>query len=466
VTEIPEHVLQDLKQHNQENLLRFWDQLESDQQKRLMEQVAAVDLSQISKLIKNDGKEIDWAELADLAESPVAIALNETHETVSREEAIERGEQMLRDGNVAMILVAGGQGTRLGFDKPKGMYPVGPISNRTLFQILIEKVMGIGEYYGKPIPLFIMTSPATHEDTVKYLDENKNFGLPNSHCQIFCQGSMPAVDSESGDILMSSKSELFSSPDGHGGMLAALVKNGCLERLNSLGIESIYYGQIDNPLQQVCDPYSIGFHKLLESEMTTQVVRKNAPLQKVGNFVSVDGRAQIIEYSDLPAKNAEQRTENGDLKFWAGSIAVHVFETKFLRRVADQADALPFHRAHKTVPFVDSEGQLINPESANAIKFERFIFDLLPLARNALAIEIDPEDGFAAVKNAESAETETAKTARDAMVNQFKRWLDGCGVHVEPEVDVEINPLFAIHEKHLATKIDEVNSIIEPTYFC
>ena len=459
---VPAALRERLERYGQSQVLNFWDELDVAARQQLVSQVDAIDLEEIAQLVGGSQSGTDWSELASRADSPVAIELEKPQPDISREQAFAEGERMLRDGKVAMILVAGGQGSRLGFDKPKGMFPIGPISGNTLFQVIMEKVLGRSRFYGSPIPLYIMSSPVTHDETVEFLASNRNFGIDSELCQVFCQGTMPAVQQSDGSMILAEKHRVFVSPDGHGGMLKAFANSGCLQAAADRGIETIYYGQIDNPLQQVCDPLTLGYHKLLGSEMTTQVVRKQSPTQKVGNLVSIDGGAQIIEYSDLPEEFARQTDSAGQLKFWAGSIAVHVFDTSFLQRVASQADALPFHKAFKKVPYVDATGRQVTPDQPNAIKFERFIFDLLPMARKPLAIEIADDDGFAAVKNAESAATETKATTQQAMINQFVRWLEQCGVHVEPGVPVEISPLFAIDQRELAGKL-EVNSIIEPT---
>ena len=461
---IAPELLEQLDRHHQRDVLRFWDQLSDASRQSLSQQLAGLDFELLTELYSGGQDGPDWGALARRAEKPTAIELGKPHPQISREQAFEAGEQLLRSGKVGMILVAGGQGSRLGFDKPKGMLPIGPLTGHTLFQVLLEKVLGRSRFYGQPIPLYIMSSPVTHRDTADYLAANSNFGIPVDHCKIFCQGTMPAVQQLDGALILDDKDRLFVSPDGHGGMLKAFAASGCLQHALEQGIETLYYGQVDNPLQQVCDPLTLGYHKLLASEMTTQVVRKQSAAQKVGNLVTVDGRAQIIEYSDLPAEAAAETDDQGQLKFWAGSIAVHCFETGFLQQVAMQADSMPFHKALKKVPYLDSAGMRIEPEEPNALKFEKFIFDLLPLAQNALAIEIAAEDGFAAVKNAEGAPQETKTTTQQAMIAQFTRWLEQSGVHVEPGVPVEIRPQFAIDQRELAQKI-QVNSVLEPTIF-
>jgi UDP-N-acetylglucosamine/UDP-N-acetylgalactosamine diphosphorylase len=248
-------------------------------------------------------------------------------------------------------------------------------------------------------------------------------------------------------------------------MLDALLRHGCLADAKRRGVEQFCYGQVDNPLIRICDPKIVGYHLLAGSEMTTQVVEKSDPLERVGNVALVDGRLRIIEYSDLPEEAARRRQGNGTLLFWAGSIAVHVFDAAFLERMAERAGALPFHRALKKAPFIDESGRRVQPKTQNAIKFERFIFDLLPWARNAIVVEEAKEDSFAAVKNAVGAPTETAATAQAAMVAQHARWLRAAGAQVDEGVAVEINPLWALDADEVARKVEPGLHVTEDTYF-
>src|SRR5262249_47577418 len=239
-----------------------------------------------------------------------------------------------------------------------------------------------------------MTSPATDEVTREYLAQHRWFGLPADDCRIFCQGTMWAVDDRFERILLERPDSLFVGPDGHGGMLAAFSKSGCLADAQQRGVKHIFYGQIDNPLLQVCDELFLGSHVLADSEMTTQVVKKRDALERVGNVVSIDGQVQMIEYSDLPEQFARQTNADGSLKLWAGNLAVHAFDLQFLARVATQRDALPFHTATKKVSCLDAAGNTVEPSKPNALRFEKFIFDLLPLAKNALVVEADPAEAF------------------------------------------------------------------------
>ncbi len=453
-----------LQQFGQQHVLQFLDELDDVQRTRLLTQLSELDLELIDHLAHDKIDAPDWGDLARRSTPPPAFRLQDPDCATSPQQARQRGEQALRDGQVAAVLVAGGQGSRLGFEHPKGMFQIGPVSRHSLFQILIERVRASAVRYGHSIPLLIMTSPATHDETVAYLDQHDRFGLAPDDLFIFCQGTMPAVDAESGKLLLASKDSLAVAPDGHGGMLRALEKSGALDYARQRGIEQFSYGQIDNPLVQICQPELIGYHLLAGSEMTNQVVQKNDPLDKVGNVVVVDGKMQIIEYSDLPDDVARQKNEDGSLRIWAGSIAVHVFDRQFLERTSQQADALPFHQANKKVPFVDQQGSLQQPGRPNAIKFERFIFDLLPWAHNAIVVEGDPAEVFAPVKNAEGAEFDTPTHTRNAMVQLHRKWLRTAGVEVADGVDVEISPLWALDQQAVRQRI-ALPMTIEKTTF-
>jgi UDP-N-acetylglucosamine/UDP-N-acetylgalactosamine diphosphorylase len=454
-----------LKPHGQEHLLRFWDTLDRSQRNRLTQQIAAIDFDLLARLYGGAETAIDWADLARRAAAPPAFRLDGKNNRFSAAEARRRGEASLAAGKVAAILVAGGQGSRLGFEHPKGMFPIGPVSQAPLFQILFEKLVAVGRRYGAPIPLFLMTSPATHEETIEFLVAHDRFGLPAEDLHVFCQGTMPAVDASSGRVLLSSPGEIFTSPDGHGGMLAALDRSGSLAELERRGAEELFYFQVDNPLVQVCDPEFIGYHLLSDSELSTQVVAKRGPDDRMGNVVAVDGQVSIIEYSDLPREAGERRLPDGSLELWAGSVAVHVFDRRFLERVKNDQRALPFHVARKQVPYIDDRGRRIESQTPNAIKFERFIFDLLPAAANAIVVEVDRARTFAAVKNGSGAATDTRETVQAQMMALHREWLEQAGATVSAGVAVEISPLAALDAEEAARKFGRGLHITEPTFF-
>ncbi len=454
-----------LAPYGQEHLLAFWDELDEKQRASLAGQIARLDLALIDRLYHQGDRRADYGAMAARSQSPPAIRLPPARNPFSREEAVAQGRQALAAGKVGAILVAGGQGTRLGFPHPKGMFPIGPLSRRSLFQIHAEKLRAVSRRYGSAIPLYLMTSPATHDETVSFLAQQQRFGLAEEDLFIFCQGTMPAVDARSGRVLLAARDRIALSPDGHGGMLAALARSGGLEHMHNRGIELLFYFQVDNPLVEVCGPEFLGYHLLSGSEMTTQVVAKRHPLEQVGNVVQIDGRLHVIEYSDLPDEQAHRRAPDGTLAIWAGSIAVHAFARSFLERTAAMAEALPFHIARKKVAHIDSAGNPVEPVEPNALKFERFVFDLMPYADRAIVVEIDPAEGFAPVKHGAGDGYGTPTWVQSCMMAQHRRWLRQAGAELSEDVPVEISPLFALDAEELAQKIAPGTIVAQPTFF-
>jgi UDP-N-acetylglucosamine/UDP-N-acetylgalactosamine diphosphorylase len=299
---------------------------------------------------------------------------------------------------------------------------------------------------------------------VAFLEEHARFGLPEDDLVVFCQGTMPAVDAKTGKLLLAGKDELFLSPNGHGGTVAALADSGAIEHMRRRGVKHLFYLQVDNPLTPIADPEFIGYHLLTDSELTSMAVTKQTPRDKLGNFVSVDGRVQVIEYSDFPDDVAERRDAQGGLVFWAGSIAVHVFAVDFLERALRLGDALPFHVAHKKVPHIDATGKLVEPSQPNAFKFERFIFDLLPHAENAIVVEYAEQQVFAPLKNAPDAERDTPEYVQRLMCEQHRGWLEEAGVVIADGVNVEISPLWGLDAPGVRDREDLPPSIDQPTY--
>jgi UDP-N-acetylglucosamine/UDP-N-acetylgalactosamine diphosphorylase len=455
-----------LSAFDQQHALAFWDDLNEAARERLLAQVAEVDFKQLRELFHGQVVEENWAELARRAHTPPARRLQDQ---LTAEQADEAGQRALAAGHAGVVIVAGGQGSRLGFEHPKGMYSIGPVSGASLFQILLEKIAARARVAGMRIPLYLMTSPATHEETVAYLAANERFGLPSEDVKIFCQGTMPAVDAATGRLLLGDKGELALSPDGHGGTLRGLLTSGGLADMRARGLRHLFYCQIDNPLVPMCDPRFLGYHLLAGSEMSTQVVAKKHSREKVGNVVSLDGKLRILEYSDLNPLDdeiVERRAADGSQVFWAGNTACHVFEVAFLERMAASGTALPFHVARKAVSHVDPQGERVEPREPNAIKYERFIFDLLPEARQSIVVEIDPALTFAPVKNAPGEAYDSPETVRAQMIALHAGWLRAAGCHVAADVAVEVSPLFAQNAEELAARIPPGLTVTAPRYFC
>lgn len=453
----PEDVVAQLEAHGQQHLLQWWDELDPAQRESLVSDIRSIDFDQLARLVAAGDEDSESGDRVDRAALPGNLVPVENETNAGQwQSARESGNQVLAEGRAGVILVAGGQGTRLGFPHPKGMFPIGPVSGHTLFQILAEQVIARSRRMGVSIPYYVMTSDATHDETVRFFSENSYLGLNEKDVRFFRQGNMPAVAAENGRVLLAEKHAVAFSPDGHGGMLEALARSGLLDQMESDGIDLLYYHQVDNPTAVVLDPAFIGFHQQYKSELSTKVVRKKSPTEKMGVIVDVDGHLEIIEYSELTPEQAAREDENGDWIFWAGNTAIHIFDRAFLQRIAATETGLPFHRARKNVPFVDAAGTLQQPDDPkrpNAIKFERFIFDALPLAQNALVVEADRAREFNPVKNREG--NDSPETSRAAIAAIGRAWLRQAGQRVADDAVVEITPLRALSANDVAKQSDD-----------
>lgn len=447
-----------LERWNQTDVLRFWDQLSEAEQNHLESELEAVDFQTIQAVLQNaDSADSGSAQSgsataptrAEIAAAPANVVRQpRTDEDRERREAMKAvGEQLLSDGKVAVITVAGGQGSRLGFDHPKGMFPIGPVTDRTLFQIFAEQILARQKSHRCVIPWLIMTSSATHAETVGFFSQNSFFGLSEDTVKFFQQGSMPAVDAKTGQLLLKTKSSLCLSPDGHGGLVTALKQSGLLDEMKSGGVQHFFYHQVDNPTAILCDPELIGLHHEQQAELTTNVVEKSSPTERMGVLVDINGRTEIIEYSELTEAQASARDSNGQWIFWAGNTAIHVVRLSFFDRLTADGCQLELHLAHKKMPHVDRDGQLVEPTEANAYKFERFIFDALPLAENALIVEGDREREFNPVKNATGSDS--PETSQAALNRIAKQWLTEAGQSIPADKAVELSPLIALDAEQL-----------------
>jgi UDP-N-acetylglucosamine/UDP-N-acetylgalactosamine diphosphorylase len=460
---IPDDLQQRLREHAQEHVLTGWDHLADAERRTLLEQLQGLDLAQLRRLYADRDRIFAVPPAERIAPVPV-VPRDAGEERVRR-----LGEVALRRGEVAVLVVAGGQGSRLGFEQPKGMFPIGPVTDKSLFHIHAEKVLALRRRYGKPVPFLVMTSPATATETERFFADNRYFGLaPEEDLFFFCQGTMPALDLASGKLLMEAPGRLFQSPNGHGGTLTALADGGLLDRLKDRGIRQVFYFQVDNPLVKVADPVFLGHHLAADAHVSSKIVPKEGPTDKLGNLVLVDGRCTIIEYSDLPEELARQTDESGRLRIWAGSPAIHYFAVEFLERVTRGAARIPFHVARKKVPYIDELGTPVRPERENALKFEMFVFDVLPLADRWTVVETSRPEEFVPLKNASGPDS--PPVVRQAISNLAADWLERAGVRVpraangDAAVPLEISPLYALDAEELAAKVDRKTDIRGPTY--
>lgn len=446
---------------DQSHLLNFYPGLASNEQQSLLAQLAGLPLEDIPALIDGYVRH----KPAFVLPPGLAPAPYYPHNAAAKPKPWDRaraqaaGEAIIRAGQVAAFVVAGGQGSRLGYEGPKGCYPAGAVTGKPLFQIFAENILGVHDRYGVWAPWYIMTSPLNHEATRSFFESHKYFGLPRDTVQLFPQGVMPSLDINSGRVLLATKSEVATNPDGHGGCVRALHSSGALGAMRTGGIKHLSYFQVDNPTVRVIDPVFIGLHAGAtdsSAEMSSKMVPKVAPEEKVGVFCQAGGKTQVIEYSDLPMDLQRQRLPDGTIKFIAGSIAIHIMGVEFIHRLAtDRAFSLPYHRAEKKIPCVDpATGDAITPAANNGIKLEKFVFDALELCRASIVLETDRVEEFAPIKNATGADS--PESSRRLQTQRAARWLESCGVAVpkapggEPDCVLEISPRTATSVAELA----------------
>jgi UDP-N-acetylglucosamine/UDP-N-acetylgalactosamine diphosphorylase len=435
---------------DQGHVFRFFDELSADQRAILLAQLKSVDLALVRKLVDRHlaiesaphAPRIAPAEVLPLAKDAAGDAEAAASRSV--------GEEALRAGRVAVLVVAGGQATRLGYDAPKGCFPIGPVSGKSLFQVHAEKVLALARRHRRPVPLLLLVSPDNHAPTRRFFEQHAWFGLPPEDVTFFEQGMLPALDLD-GRLLLAERGRIFLSPDGHGGVYRAAVRSGAIAALRKRGVDTLFYFQVDNPLVNVCDPLFLGHHLRRQSEFSLKVVAKRDAAEKVGVFAQVDDRPGIVEYSDLPAELREARTVDGGLVYGAGSIAIHAFSLAFFERLGQGALELPYHVARKKVPYVDEAGDVVNPTDPNGVKFESFVFDGLALARRTMAMEVARSEEFAPVKN-KSGE-DSPDSCRSAWSALHRRWLESAGIRVGEGSRVEVGPLLALDAAELAARV-------------
>lgn len=432
----------------QGHVFAFWDRLDASARAALLAQAAEVDLAEIALLHRTlVAGHAAVPAAGSLEPAPYEPRPGRGGDPARWAAARSAGEAALRAGRIAAFTVAGGQGTRLGFDGPKGTFPVTPVLGRTLFEVFAGKILAAGRRSGRPLHWFLLTSHANHAATESFFAAHRHFGLDPGRVHFLRQGRMPAVGPD-GRLLLETPSSLALSPDGHGGSLRALHRSGALDLMAAEGVDTISYFQVDNPLVRCVDPAFLGFHLLAGSEMSSKMVPKAYPEEKVGVFCRRDGRVVVVEYSDLPLELQRATGPGGGLRFPAGSIAIHALDREFVRRVAagGAGAGLPFHRADKKVPTVDAAGEPVRPERPNGVKFELFVFDALPFARNPIVVETDRADDFSPVKNAEGVDS--PRTCRDDQLRQFARWFRAAGVELSvdptglPPFVLEVSPRF------------------------
>ena len=425
----------------QEHVLAYWKNLGKAERAALLSQVAKIDPASVKRCaaaLKSGGDVPDSSK----GKAPKVAALK----GAALKAAVAAGEKELRAGRVAALLVAGGQGSRLGYDGPKGCYSIGPVTGAPLFYFHARKILARSVRYGAPIPFYVMTSEANDAATKRCFEDNGYFGLDPKDVFFFTQGMWPGMTAD-GKVILDAPGHVFMSPDGHGGLLAALRRSGALDDMKRRGIKSVFYFQVDNPLVEIADPAFVGHHVLEKADYSLKLCAKRDPFEKVGMPMKFGDVCRMVEYTEMTEEQCKRRTKDGSLYFLYGSPAIHVFDRAFLAREASRA--MPLHLAHKKIPTV-VDGKVVKPTEPNGYKFEKLIFDILPNARRVAFMAFDQKEEFSPVKNAEGSDSPA--TCRADMREKWARWLAEAGVAVPDAMPLEIDPAYALDAADLAKR--------------
>jgi len=437
-----DELIKKICEFKQDHVFKYWNELTEGERKSLLKELMSVDFASLAGLFKETQAEagID----VDFGPAPFIPRPKNLSDT-AWQKAKAFGEDHIKAGKVAAFVVAGGQGSRLGYEGPKGAYTMSPVKNKSLFQIHAEKIKKYSMKYGVAVPFFIMTSDVNHAATVAHFEENEYFGLHNKDVFLFPQNMIPSLDAN-GKLILSSKNSIFKNPDGHGGSLTALRTSGALEEMKKRGIDTLSYFQVDNPTVNIVDPVLIGYHHIEQAEVSSKALIKAYPEEKVGSFVRwKDGREGVVEYSDLPKEKMFEKNADGSLTYAPGSIAIHLFSREYIERITSGRElSLPFHVARKKIKSYTPEGFI----EIDGFKFEKFVFDALPLAKKSLIIECLREEEFAPVKNASGIDS--VESSQQLMSDLYKSWVRARGIVLPDAVKVlEISPIVAVAPEDL-----------------
>jgi len=444
----------------QGQVFAFYDELKPEEQGALYQQLEPIDPEHINTITQralNPPKSEDADEKPRLEQLPDSAT---TSTIDSKEEELsvwyDSGLELISKGEVGVVLMAGGQGTRLGSSAPKGCYDIGLPSQKSLFQLQAERILKLqllaAKIHNKDdvvIPWYIMTSGPTRKPTQQFFDENKYFGLNRNHVIFFEQGVLPCITMD-GKILLEAKSRVAVAPDGNGGLYQALISAGVVQDLEKRGVKHIHAYCVDNCLVRVADPLFIGFSAAKKVDIATKVVRKRNAKESVGLILQKNGKPDVVEYSEIDAETAEAKDakDSSLLKFRAANIVNHYYSYSFLESIPQWSHRLPHHIAKKKIPYVDEKGEAVKPEKPNGIKLEQFVFDCFPfLSMDKFAcMEVKREDEFSPLKNARGTGEDDPDTSKRDILLQGKRFLEAAGATVTAEGDdsgVEVSPLIS-----------------------
>ncbi|MGL1936454.1 MAG: UDPGP type 1 family protein [Fibrobacterales bacterium] len=436
-----EHLTKILSEYKQEHLVRFFNDLTEGEKQQLAQQLETLDFAHVTEIFKNNVANREEA-INTLEPLPFKAIAATTKEDI--EQWFSASRDAFAKGEVAAFLVAGGQGSRLGFDGPKGAFDMGLPSGKSLFQLQAERLLNLSKNYGNSIPWYIMTSELNNEATINHFKKYDFFGYPQKDIHFFNQGMIPAFNAD-GSILLQSKSELALVPDGNGGCFAALERSGMLDNMKQRGVKHIFLYGVDNALVEVCDPEYVGYYLTEGKEASAKVVKKAYPDEKVGLFALKNGKPGVLEYSDIDDETRQKTDTAGNLVYDGGNIAVHMITVAAVERLQERP--LPYHTAFKKVSSIDASGALIKPETENAYKFEQFMFDIFGDVGELSLFEVDRASEFAPIKNATG--NDSPETARTLVLELHTQWLKDAGLAIDSDCYYEISPLISSYGENL-----------------
>ena len=402
-----EEIKATLKKYGQEHLLNHYDKLDDKKKEELLKQIQEIDFELVNELY-NSTKEKKTKENDKI--TPISyLDKYKLKDDYKYYESI--GKKAIKEGKLAAVTMAGGQGTRLGHNGPKGTYDIGLDSHKSLFELLSDNLKEEGKKYEVIIPWFIMTSRENNKETVEFFEKNKYFGYQkNKNIFFFEQGELPMMDTE-GKILIGEDGLIKLAADGHGGIYESLVKTKMTNKMRELGVEWVFIGGVDNCLVKMVDPVLMGIAIDKNVTVACKSVVKANPHEKVGVFCKKNGKPNVIEYSEITDEMAEATDENGELLYGESHILCNLFSIDAIERMG--AEPLPYHVAYKKAKYIDKDGNLVVPDSPNAYKFEAFLFDAFGEVDDMAVLRVKREEEFAPVKNSDDAGVDCPKTARE-----------------------------------------------------
>ena len=394
-----------LEKYHQEHVLRCYDSLSQEDKEQLLNDILTIDFKQLEELYAERHKEVAFGS-SQIEPIPYMdkMALSEEEKA----EYTQIGEEIIKAGKLAVITMAGGQGTRLGHNGPKGTFDLGLESHKSIFEIHCDTLKRAYEAYNVVIPWYIMTSDENNEATKQFFEENAYFGYPKNAFTFFKQGRLPMLD-EAGKILLTEDGKIKQAADGHGGIFEAIRKNGIIYDMKARNIEWVFSSGVDNVLVKMVDPIFIGATVKKEAKAAGTSVAKARPEEKVGIYCKRDGKTSLVEYTEISKEMSEMRNEQGELIFAEANTLCNLFHIDVIEEISK--NKLPYHSAHKKATYMNTQGEIVKGETPNAYKFEAFMFDAFETLDNMVILRVKREEEFAPVKNAEG--TDSPETARE-----------------------------------------------------